>query len=115
MKIGVVSDVHGNAKAMLKAFELMGEVDEMFCLGDCISQYRFSNEVVEILRERNVHTILGNHEEVFFSPLGERARAAAWIDQELMGWLGSQPHRKTLNLAGKELLLIQLFLLLIKL
>lgn len=103
MKIGIVSDIHCNADALRKAFALMEPVDDLFCLGDCINQYRFSNEVVALLRERNVHTILGNHEETFFSHVGEKARAAAWIEPELMQWLSEQPRQRLIERAGKQI------------
>lgn len=106
MKVGVVSDIHGNAAALARAMELMGDVDELFCLGDSISQSRFSNETIGLLKKREAHTIHGNHEEIFYSHLGDRARAAAWIDPQLMGWLGAQPSRRELSLAGRKILLV---------
>jgi putative phosphoesterase len=106
VKVGLISDIHGNFTALSRALELMGDVDELFCLGDSINQYRFCNETVALLRGREAHVILGNHEEVFFSRLGERARAAAWIDRDLMDWLGSHPHRLDLTLAGRRVLLV---------
>ena len=45
MRIGIVSDIHGNMAGLLRAVELMGEVDELLCLGDSIYDYRFSNDV----------------------------------------------------------------------
>ena len=42
------------------------DIDELICLGDSIYEYRFSNEVVRLLREREALVILGNHEEGFF-------------------------------------------------
>ena len=106
MKVGLVSDIHGNANALLRAFELMGDVDQVLCLGDSISQHTFSNDVVRILRDRDIPTIWGNHEAIFFSDLGERARAAKWIDPELMAWLGDRPQSIELNLAGKTVLMV---------
>ena len=76
MLIGIVSDLHGNAPALHKAMELMSGVDERICLGDSIREYRFSNEVVALLRDHGFITIQGNHEEVFFSRHGERSRCA---------------------------------------
>ena len=106
MKFGVVSDLHCNAAGLTEALRLMGDIDELICLGDSIWEYRFSNEVVAILRERAAHTILGNHEEGFFGPLGERARARPGTDPALLDWLGARPHRIRLEAAGKTLLLV---------
>lgn len=106
MKLGIVSDIHCNAAGLGEALRLMGDIDELACLGDSIWEYRFSNEVARILRDRGAHTILGNHEEGFFGPLGARARERAGTDPALLGWLGAQPHRRRLDLAGKRLLLV---------
>src|SRR5258708_3628749 len=106
VKIGVVSDIHCNAAGLNEALRRLGDIDELICLGDSIWEYRFSNEVVQILREREAHVILGNHEEVFLGPNGARARAREGIDPELLEWLAERPHRIELERAGRKLLLV---------
>ena len=106
MKFGIVSDIHCNADGLRRAFELRGDVDELVCLGDSIWEYRFSNEVVALLRERGAHTILGNHEEGFFGPLGERARARPGSDPGHLEWLATRPHRIELERGDKRILLV---------
>ena len=44
MKLGIVSDIHCNAAGLRQALALMGDVDDLICLGDSIYEYRFSNE-----------------------------------------------------------------------
>ena len=57
MKVGIVSDIHCNAAGLAQALALMGDIDELICLGDSIYEYRFSNEVVRILRaSRDIRT-----------------------------------------------------------
>lgn len=106
MRIGIVSDLHCNQYGLLRALEIIGDVDELICLGDSVYEYRFSNEVVGTLKGRGAHTILGNHEEGFFGPHGVRARAADWIDRSLLDWLALRPHRLALEIGGKNLLLV---------
>lgn len=106
VKLGIVSDLHCNIEGLNLALEIMGDVDELLCLGDSIYEYRFSNEVVAALIDRGAHTILGNHEEVFLGPLGGRARERAGIDPSLLQWLASRPHRLELTFGGKKLLLV---------
>jgi putative phosphoesterase len=106
VRVGIVSDIHCNHHGLLRALDIMGDVDELICLGDAIFEYRFSNEVVQILRDRAAHVILGNHEEGFLGPQGVRARAAKWIDPALLGWLAERPHRLELEIGGKKLLLV---------
>jgi len=106
LRLGIVSDLHCNMAGFEKALDLMGPVDELLCLGDSIYEYRFSNEVVAALRKRSAHVILGNHEEVFFSPQGARARSADWIDPELLDWLAAQPYRRDMLCDGKRVLMV---------
>lgn len=106
MKIGIVSDIHCNLQGLDLALDAMGDVDELLCLGDSIFEYQFSNDVVARLKERHAHIIKGNHEEVFMSAAGIRARERAGIDPGLLRFLGEQPHRRYLDLGGKRLLLI---------
>jgi putative phosphoesterase len=106
VKLGIVSDIHCNAVGLERALGLMGEIDELICLGDSIYEYRFSNEVVRLLKDREAAVILGNHEEVFFGPLGARARARDGTDPDLVDWLAHRPHRRALRVGGKRLLLV---------
>ena len=106
MRLGIVSDVHCNDRALTEALRLIGDVDRLLCLGDSIYDFRFSNEVVRLLRERDAVTILGNHEEGFFGPHGARARARPEVDGGLAGWLAERPHRQRLEFGGKRLLLV---------
>jgi putative phosphoesterase len=104
--VGIVSDIHCNAAGLARALDLMGEIDELICLGDSIYEYRFSNEVVRLLKEREAQVIVGNHEEQFFGPLGARARARDGIDPALAECLAGRPHRRELTIGGKRLLLV---------
>ena len=106
VRLGIVSDIHSNAAGLQRAIDLMGEVDELLCLGDCIFEYRFSNEVVALLRERCATIIQGNHEEVFFSPAGVRARQREGLDPALMAFLAGQPHRRLLQFGNKSVLMV---------
>jgi putative phosphoesterase len=106
LRVGIVSDLHCNLAGLAQALAIIGDVDELICLGDSIWEYRFSNEVVGLLKERSVRTILGNHEEGFLGPHGARARQAEWIDQSLLRWLAERPHRLELQLGAKKVLAV---------
>jgi putative phosphoesterase len=106
VKLGIVSDLHCNHEGLGRALEIIGDADELVCLGDSICDFRFSNEVVAALRQRGAEVILGNHEEGFLGPHGTRARAATWIDRSLLGWLADRPHSLALKRGGKKLLAV---------
>lgn len=105
MKVGIVSDIHGNARALSKALSLLESADLLLCLGDSINQYRFSNEVVGLLRDRDVITIWGNHEEAFFDPLNLDARSASGIDPALLQWLSARPRQLEFELGAKRIIM----------
>lgn len=105
MRIGIVSDVHCNIEGLKTALDRMGQVDELLCAGDLVYQYRFSNEVVELLREREARIILGNHDLILLSEAGGRAREAAHVRLENVEFLQSQPLLMDIQVAGKRLVM----------
>jgi len=106
VRIGIVSDIHCNDKALAHALELMGPIDRLFALGDSIDEFRFSESVTAMLRERDTVTIRGNHEYVFFDGPGAAGRMNAVKDRALAKWLADRPPRVEMELLGKRLLLV---------
>jgi len=106
VKIGIVADVHCNIEGLRRAIELMGAVDELVCAGDAFYQFRFSNEVVALLKERGARYILGNHERVLLGPWGERARASEGVDAGLVEYEASQPYSIETQVNGRKLLIV---------
>lgn len=105
MRIGIVSDVHGNVAGLTAALTRMGEVDLLLCAGDMIEEYRFVNEAVALLRDRGAVCVLGNHDLGMLAPHGERARTADHVDPELVAWLASRPRSVELDVEGKKLVM----------
>ena len=105
MRLGIVSDVHGNIEALDIAIARMGDVDELLCAGDACYQFRFSNEVAARLREVGARYVLGNHEEILLSPAGIRAQQSSRVDQELLEWTRGQPSTISTQVGGKRLLM----------
>ncbi len=73
MRIALFSDVHANLpalEAVLASIEQQNP-DAVYCLGDLVGYAPYPNEVVEIIRQRKIPTIAGNHDEVIgLSPHG---------------------------------------------
>jgi putative phosphoesterase len=105
VRIGIVSDVHGNAAGLSAALQRMGDVDELLCAGDVVEEFRFSNESVALLRDRGARCVLGNHDIGFLGPHGARARAAKGVDASLVAWLAEQPTSIELTIGAKRLLM----------
>lgn len=70
MKLGIISDIHGNyiaLEACLGALE-KERVDKIFCLGDTIGYLPLGNEVLDTITRNGILCIKGNHEAML---LGE--------------------------------------------
>ncbi len=104
-KLGIVSDIHCNLRGLELALENMGDIDQLWCAGDSVFQFRWSNEVVGRLRELGAVVVLGNHEETILSRDGERALSSPKIDQDLVAWMRAQPYRVESVVDGKKVLM----------
>ena len=66
MLYGIISDVHANLEALERILDEVDSagVEELVSLGDIVGYGANPNECVELLRERNAASILGNHDTV---------------------------------------------------
>lgn len=62
MRIGIISDIHGNYVALRTVLEKMGEVDSLWHLGDIVGYGPQPNECIETLRSYPHLNIPGNHD-----------------------------------------------------
>lgn len=65
MKIAFISDIHANIYALeevLRDIEAKG-IDNIYCLGDLVGYMPFPNQVIEMIRDRNIPTVQGNYDE----------------------------------------------------
>ena len=107
MLLGIISDVHCNAKAMDRALEELGDrVDDVWLAGDAVLQYRFSNEVIERVRDHGITYVVGNHELTLLSQDGERARSAPAVRRHNLDFMAEAPTRHETRLSGKRLLMV---------
>ena len=75
MRLAVISDIHGNLEALESVLADVdsASINEILCLGDNIGYGPEPEGVMELLRRRNVPSILGNHE-------------MGILDQRSLGW-----------------------------
>jgi len=114
VKIAVLSDVHANLQALERIIQNAEErgVDAFVNAGDSIGFGPCPNEVVELLSEKNVLSILGNYDleviECKNKAKGEKNLALKFARKELTnscgGYLFSLPRELRLEVAGKKLL-----------
>lgn len=107
VRLGVLADVHGNTAAALLAFGLLApRVDEFLVAGDAFSDHRFSNEVIELIREHRCRYVVGNHELSLLSPAGRRARESAHVRSGNLGYVADAPTRIRVTIDGRDLLMV---------
>lgn len=125
MRIAVLSDIHGNLPALQAILaDIEGkQVDHVFCLGDLVGYGPWPNEVIDLLRQRDITCIQGNYDESVGEELmscgcdftdAEAARlgdiSLNWtIDattEENKAWLRELPQSLTVDLGSCRVLLV---------
>lgn len=109
-RIAVFSDIHGNLHALEAVLQTIDEmqIEHMVCCGDVVGYGAFPNECVEVLREREIPTLAGNHDHAalewtdirFFNHIAREA--VVWTREHLSednkAWLRQRPY--TYDLGG---------------
>ncbi|UWG52115.1 Serine/threonine protein phosphatase PP2A family [Halalkaliarchaeum sp. AArc-CO] len=100
MRVGVISDVHGNLPAFEAILSAMPEVHALVCAGDVVGYNPWPAECLERVRELEIPTVQGNHDRAvaggggfgFNSMAGAGVEyARGELDEEAISWLGSLP------------------------
>lgn len=88
MKIGIISDIHGDYAALttvLERFDDVHQVDHVLCAGDLVGRGPEPDEVVTVVRERDIPTVRGNHDEWFY---GLSPENSAYLKTLPLDWHG---------------------------
>ena len=115
MRIGVISDPHGNVLGLRAVLDALSAADaqQTVCAGDIVGYYPYVNETIDLLRARNVLCIAGNHDRYLrgdFATTPERWKAyqldyvASVITAANRDWLEALPVSVELELDGATVL-----------
>lgn len=111
VRYGIVADIHANLAAFEAVLADMGKVDGLWCLGDLVGYGPDPNECIELLRRRDHHCVVGNHDLASIGRLDTSdfnvaaAQAVEWTARNLTD-------RSRLYLAGlPEKVIVQPFTL----
>ena len=100
MRIGIISDIHGNLPALTAVLKAMPAVDVLLCAGDVVGYYPDVNEVCEALRRAGAGVVRGNHDayvlgELNPDPSRQSAYRTDWTREQLAArnraWLAALP------------------------
>lgn len=95
MKIGVISDIHGDFATLSKVLNKLDnihQVQHIVCAGDLVGRGPAEDQVVEAIRARDIPTVRGNHDEWFYP-----------IADDNTNFLNSLPVDLRLSLCGLDI------------
>lgn len=71
MRLAIISDIHGNLEAFREVLKDIDEshIEQVLCLGDNIGYGPDPEAVIELIREREIPCVMGNHELGIVDPL----------------------------------------------
>lgn len=82
-RVGIFSDIHGNVQALRRVLQELDALsaDFIVCCGDVVGYGANPNECIDVLRERKIPTIAGNHDHAaltkiditYFNEVAKRA------------------------------------------
>lgn len=80
--MAVIADIHSNMPALERVFEELKGM-KIFCLGDLVGYNPFPNEVIELMWDMKIPSIMGNHDNAVVTGDTSRfnppaARAIEW-------------------------------------
>jgi len=104
MRVAVISDIHGNLEAFKQVLIDIGKsnIDNTICLGDNIGYGPEPEQVIDMIKDRNIPTVMGNHELAvidrnylsLFNPLARKSllRTIELISEEAINFIsGLEP------------------------
>lgn len=119
MKIAVISDIHGNIYALMRALEDIEDqkVDTIICLGDLVGYGPHPNEVIAMIKRKNIICLKGNYDAsvvdesyTFIRENNINSFSLPWTVEELRAankfYLNSLPTSITLEFEGKKILFV---------
>lgn len=106
LRIGIVSDIHGNLEALTTALKSLEKrrVEKLYCLGDVVGYGANPSECLGLTRERAEIILLGNHDAAaagkesleYFNPYAREA--AIWtqriLDRDQREFLAGLPYEE---------------------
>ena len=93
MKVGIISDVHGDYVALtntLKKLKTQHAVSRILCAGDLAGRGPEQNRVVDCIRENKIDTVRGNHDEWFYGISDQNANYLKNLPIDWKGKIGGK-------------------------
>lgn len=110
--LGLISDIHADLKSLRRALDILqGQgVEHIICAGDLVDKGNEGDAVVSLIRERNIPSVMGNHDYMVYRnqqwlTKNTSTHDGELVTQETMDYLDNLPESLTFSFNGKWLLL----------
>ncbi|MGL4109614.1 metallophosphoesterase family protein [Clostridium sp. LP20] len=116
MKIAIISDIHGNIYSLMRVLDDIEDqkVDFTICLGDLVGYGPHPNEVVAMIRRKNIPCLKGNYDAsvvdesyTYIRETSINSFSLPWTVKELRAankyYLENLPTSMTLDFNGKKI------------
>jgi putative phosphoesterase len=101
MNVGILSDVHGDYTALEIALDRLDnehQVSQILCAGDLVGRGPHPDKVVQLIRERGIPTVRGNHDEWSY---GLSPESKAYLKDLPLEWKAEMAGRTIFMCHGK--------------
>ena len=104
MQIAVLSDIHSNKVALDAVLDDLPPVDGMVCAGDVVGYNPWPAACLDVVRERAIPTVMGNHDRAVatgtafrFNSMADAGveHARGQLDDGAVAWLSERPDTRT--------------------
>ena len=101
-RLGLISDVHARHEPLEEALTLFKRehVDRVICAGDIAGYFEDLEACIELLREHDCATIIGNHDQAYIESHADEA------EHEAFRYLDSLPQTLEFDIAGKRICVV---------
>lgn len=116
MKIGFLSDAHGNPEGLELCFRMLERqrVDKVYFLGDAVGYFSQWRDVLEFLKKNDVECLRGNHDQlVLENTLDDHAESAYQLRAEYrneiescLDWMAAWPVRREIVCDSTRILMV---------
>lgn len=114
LRVCIIADIHGNMPALRAILATLPTVDLIICCGDIVGYYPDINEVCDLLRQKQVLAVRGNHDSYLIGkllpdPMKEKVYQIEWARAHLIvdhfQWIGSLPIEVRIKLGTLKLII----------
>jgi putative phosphoesterase len=104
MQLAVVSDIHSNKVALDAVLDDLPPVDGIVCAGDVVGYNPWPAACLDVVRDRAVPTVMGNHDRAVATGTAFRFNSMAGagvehareqLDDDAVAWLRDLPDART--------------------